>query len=125
MSQLPRILQDNIRENSIIGYGEGYAPDGIIRLDITGEQTYKLQQEYISLIQQGNPYNGESNNCTTSIKEERIIDWRGFFINFNPFHKSFTPNNTYNQLKKWNNSVVVKNAGNKTRESYEDAIIDR
>ena len=137
MSQLPRILQDNIRENSIIGYGEGYAPDGIIKLDITGEQTYKLQQEYISLIRQGNPYNGESNNCTTfvanginnsgigSIKEERIIDWRGFFINFNPFHKSFTPNNTYNQLKKWNNSVVVKNAGNKTRESYEDAIIDR
>lgn len=137
MSQLPGMLQHDIRENSIEGYGEGYAPDGIIRLDITGEQTYNLQQEYISLIRQGISYNGESNNCTTfvanginnsgigSIKEESIIDWRGILINLNPFHKSFTPNNTYNQLKNSPNSVVVKSAGNKTSESYEDAIIDR
>ena len=137
MSQLPGMLQNNFSENSIEDYGEGYAPDGIIRLEITGEQTYHLQQEYISLIKQGTPYNGESNNCTTfvanginnsgigSVKEERIVDWRGLLINLNPFHKSFTPNNTYNQLKNSPISVVVKSAGNKTSESYEDAIIDR
>lgn len=137
MSQLPGMLQNNFSENSIEDYGEGYAPDGIIRLEITGEQTYHLQQEYISLIKQGTSYNGESNNCTTfvanginnsgigSVKEERIVDWRGLLINLNPFHKSFTPNNTYNQLKNSPISVVVKSAGNKTSESYEDAIIDR
>ena len=137
MSQIPEILQNNIMENSVEGYGEGYAPDGIIRLNITAEQTYNLQQEYVSLIQQRNPYNGESNNCTTfvanginnsgvgSIKEESITDWRGILVNLNPFHKSFTPNSTYNQLQNSPNSVVVKSAGNKTRESYEDAIIDR
>ena len=38
---------------------------------------------------------------------------------------SFTPNNTYNQLKNSPISIVVKSAGNKTSESYEDAIIDR
>ena len=131
------MLQNNFSENSIEDYGEGYAPDGIIRLEITGEQTYHLQQEYISLIKQGTSYNGESNNCTTfvanginnsgigSVKEERIVDWRGLLINLNPFHKSFTPNNTYNQLKNSPISVVVKSAGNKTSESYEDAIIDR
>ena len=137
MSQLPGMLQYNFSENSQEDYGEGYAPDGIIRLGLNGKQTYKLQQEYKSLIQQGSPYNGESNNCTSfvanginnskvgSIKEETIIDWRGFFVNFNPIHHSFTPNNTYNQLKHNSNSVVVKSAGNKTNESYEDAIIDR
>ena len=137
MSQLPGMLQNNISENSINGYGEGYAPDGIIRLGLDGQQSYQLQKEYISLIQQGEPYNGESNNCTTfvakginnsgvgTIKEESIIDWRGLFINFNPFHKSFTPNATYNQLKNRTNSVIIKSAGNKTNESYEDAIIDR
>ena len=137
MSQLPGMLQNNFLENSRQGYGEGYAPDGIIRLGLNGEQTYKLQQEYISLIRQGSPYNGESNNCTTfvanginnsgvgSIKKEAIIDWRGILVNFNPFHQSFTPNNTYNQLKSNPNYVVVKSAGNKTSESYEDAIIDR
>ena len=137
ISQLPGILQFNIRENSIDDYGEGYAPDGIIRLGIDGQETYKLQQEYKSLIEQGCPYNGESNNCTTfvakginnsgvgSIKEEWIIDWKGLLINFNPFHKSFTPNNTYNQLKNRPHSIIIKDAGNKTNESYEDAIIDR
>ena len=69
--------------------------------------------------------NGINNSGVGSVKEENIIDWRGFFINCNPFHKSFTPNNTYNQLKNSPNSVVVKDTGNKTRESYEDAIIDR
>ena len=137
MSQLPGMLQNNISENSIKGYGEGYAPDGIIRLGLDGQQSYQLQKEYISLIQQGEPYNGESNNCTTfvakginnsgvgTINEESIIDWRGIFINFNPFHKSFTPNATYNQLKNRKNSVIIKSAGNKTNECYEDAIIDR
>lgn len=137
MSQLPGMLQNNFSENSQEGYGEGYAPDGIIRLGLDAEQTYKLQIEYNSLIQQGSPYNGESNNCTTfvanginnsgvgSVKEESIINWRGIFVNFNPFHKSFTPNNTYNQLIRNPNSTVVKSAGNKTRESYEDAIINR
>ena len=136
MSQIPRMLQYNVMETSDESYGEGYAPDGIIRLNITAEQTYNLQQEYVSLIQQGKPYNGESNNCTTfvanginnsgvgSIKEESITDWRGILVNLNPFHKSFTPNSTYNQLQVSPNSVVVKSAGNKTRESYEDAIID-
>ena len=136
MSQIPGMLQYNIMETSDESYGEGYAPDGIIRLNITAEQTYNLQQEYVSLIQQGKPYNGESNNCTTfvanginnsgvgSIKEESITDWRGILVNLNPFHKSFTPNSTYNQLQISPNSVVVKSAGNKTRESYEDAIID-
>ena len=137
MSQLPGMLQYNISENSIESYGEGYAPDGIIRLGLNEQETYLLRQEYKSLIEQGTPYNGESNNCTTfvvnginnsgvaSIKEENIIDWRGIFVNFNPFHKSFTPNHTYNQLIKRKGSVVVKIAGNKTKESYEDAIIDR
>lgn len=137
MSQLPGMLQYNFSENSQNSYGEGYAPDGIIRLGLNGEETYKLQQEYVSLIQQGCQYNGEYNNCTTfvanginhsgvgSIEAESIIDWRGIFVNFSPFHKSFTPNNTYNQLKCNPNSVVVKSAGNKTSESYEDAIIDR
>ena len=137
MSQLPGMLQNNFSENSQEGYGEGYAPDGIIRLKLDTEQTYKLQKTYVSLIQQGVPYNGESNNCTTfvanginysgvgCIKEESIIDWRGFFVDFNPFHKSFTPNNTYKQLKHCVNSIIVKNADNKTNESYEDAIIDR
>ena len=137
MSQLPGMLQNNISENSIKGYGEGYAPDGIIRLGLDGQQSYQLQKEYISLIQQGEPYNGESNNCTTfvakginnsgvgTINEESIIDWRGIFINFNPFHKSFTPNATYNQLKNRKDSVIIKSAGNKTNECYEDAIIDR
>lgn len=37
----------------------------------------------------------------------------------------FAVNNTYNQLKNSPISVVVKSAGNKTSESYEDAIIDR
>ena len=60
-----------------------------------------------------------------SIREESITDWRGFLVNLNPFHKSFTPNSTYNQLQNSPNSVVVKSAGNKTKESYEDAIIDR
>ena len=136
MSQIPRMLQYNVMETSDESYGEGYAPDGIIRLNITAEQTYNLQQEYVSLIQQGKPYNGESNNCTTfvanginnsgvgSIKEESITDWRGILVNLNPFHKSFTPNSTYNQLQVSPNSVVVKSADNKTRESYEDAIID-
>ena len=50
---------------------------------------------------------------------------KGLFVNFNPFHKSFTPNATYNQLKNRTNSVIIKSAGNKTNESYEDAIIDR
>ena len=89
------------------------------------------------VVQHIAPYNGESNNCTTfvanginnsgigSVKEERIVDWRGLLINLNPFHKSFTPNNTYNQLKNSPISVVVKSASNKTSESYEDAIIDR
>lgn len=137
ISQLPGMLQYGFGENSCDNYGEGYAPDGIIRLGIDAEQTYKLQQEYVSLMQQGRPYNGESNNCTTfvanginnsgiaSIKEESIVDWRGFFVNFNPFHQSFTPNNTYNQLKHNPNSVIIKDAGHKTSESYEDAIIDR
>ena len=137
MSQLPEMLKQNFRENSVAGYGEGYAPDGIIRLGIDAKSTYQLQQAYKSLIQENAQYNGESNNCTTfvanginnsgvgSVKEETIIDWRGFFINCNPVHKSFTPNNTYNQLKNSPNSVVIKNAGNKTSESYEDAIIDR
>lgn len=106
-------------------------------MGIDGQEAYRLQQEYKSLIEQGCPYNGESNNCTTfvakginnsgvgSIKEEWIIDWKGLLINFNPFHKSFTPNNTYNQLKNRPHSIIIKDAGNKTNESYEDAIIDR
>lgn len=69
--------------------------------------------------------NGINNSGIGSVKEERIVDWRGLLINLNPFHKSFTPNNTYNQLKNSPISVVVKSAGNKTSESYEDAIIDR
>ena len=111
MSQLSGMLQNNFSENSQEGYGEGYAPDGIIRLGLNGEESSKLQQEYKSLIMQGSPYNGESNNCTTfvanginnsgvgSVNKETIIDWRGFFVYRNPIHQSFTPNNTYNQLK--------------------------
>ena len=69
--------------------------------------------------------NGINKSGVGSIREESITDWRGILVNLNPFHKSFTPNSTYNQLQNNPNTVVVKSAGNKTKESYEDAIIDR
>lgn len=40
MSQLPEMLKKNFRENSDEGYGEGYAPDGIIRLGLDAKITY-------------------------------------------------------------------------------------
>ena len=43
MSQLPEMLKKNFRENSVEGYGEGYAPDGIIRLGLDAKNTYQLQ----------------------------------------------------------------------------------
>jgi hypothetical protein len=142
ISQLPLMLQ-GVPENSIKGYGEGYSPDGILKIDFTPEQTFNLQQKINSLITDNKKYNGVSNNCTSFVCDalnssgvievgaETILDWRGFLIGSFSAH---TPNETYKQLTVPTNipttnnvkkTTVIKDASKKTQESYEDAIIDR
>jgi hypothetical protein len=142
ISQLPLMLQ-GVPENSIKGYGEGYSPDGILKIDFTPEQTFNLQQKINSLIIDNKMYNGVSNNCTSFVCDalnssgiievgtETILDWRGFFIGS---FSAYTPNETYKQLTVPTNNpttnnvkktTVIKDASKKTQESYEDAIIDR
>jgi RHS repeat-associated protein len=134
ISQLPSIVNGQPEDKE---RGEGYAPDGIIRVDITPEQTYNLQQNLNNQVKGDAQYNGLSHNCTTfvaialnstgdiNVSEESINDWRGFIIGS---FSAYTPNETYKQLTTTPNAdktTVIKDASNKTKESYEDAIIDR
>lgn len=136
VSQMTNMIVNGAPEQTGPGSpGEGYAPDAIIRLNLLPKETFELYQAYASIIAANKNYNAESNNCTSfvceglktigiDISKETIIDWKGIIVNGLPVHSSFTPNSAANQLKTNPKAIVIKNPGNKTDESYEDAIID-
>ena len=104
ISQLPNIV-NGIPEDEI--HGEGYAPNGIVRVNLTPEQTYNLQQNLNSQVDGNADYNGMSHNCTTfvanslnstgviNVSKESINDWRGFIIgSFSAFTSLIFPDSS-------------------------------
>ena len=113
---------------------EKRSPDGILRINLSPEQTMGLTNNINNIESQNQQYNGRDNNCSTFIssvlnnagikvsKEDNTIliaPLKGESI-----HQSFyTPNNLYNQAKKSPNATVVKDAGKTTGQNYNDAVI--
>jgi hypothetical protein len=116
----------------VSGTREGRPADGIIKLIFDPKETFDLEAAYKSLQGANKKYNGISNNCTSfvcqglksvNVKPEAIYDLYNIpILNFKT--EANTPNSTYNQLKNDPKAVIIKDPGEATSESYEDAIID-
>ena len=139
-SQLDEIVGDKIseeKENSagaISGTREGRPANGIVKLELSPEESFNLNMAYEGLSSTNAPYNGLDNNCTSficnglnkigfNLKKEAIIDFYNI-VTLDLVNYSFTPNHTYKQLINNLKSKIVKDAGTTTKESYEDAVLD-
>ncbi len=120
--------------NATYGYTEGRPSNGIIKLNLTPEESFKLNMSYEYIINRNTKYNGVNNNCTSfiaeglnligyNIQKEQIYDLYNILIPSIAV-EAYTPNNTYEQLASDPNSTVIKSAGDTTKQSYEDAILD-
>ena len=116
------------------GSREGRPSDGIVKINLSPEESFNLDKAYKDLGKKNAKYNGVDNNCTTfvcdglqsvgvNIKPETICDIYNVLIG-NVVTEAQTPNNTYNQVKTDPKATVVKDASSATTESYEDAVID-
>jgi len=115
---------------------EGYAPDGVLRLNMDYSGTTNIENRLINTATANSDYNARDNNCSTYIcgvlngvgynitPEENTVFIAGASQGVSPWQSFHTPNNTYNQLASNSSVTVVKDAGTTVSQDYEDAVID-
>jgi hypothetical protein len=116
--------------------GEGYAPDGVLKLDVGGAITSGIKKSLEAQVNLDADYNAKENNCATNVcnalgengfnisKEVNLVVIAGMMKGVSPYQEFHTPNNTYKELLDNPYVKVVKDAGQTVSQDYEDAVID-
>lgn len=106
---------------------EGYAADGVIKINTSYETDQKVSSDLKSFKDKNDSYNGVKCNCSDYAKQG-IESATGNKVDASEsilFYTATTPNKLYRETMKQKGTTVIKDPGKKVNKTFKEGVKER